>query len=158
MNVLDFWQYKIIAGLIASIFSDSFFKLLLIFVFLELLDIFTRFLAQSYKCYKSIYPNSPCGLWKALKFMWQARKWKYIRSTGLRDGFCDKMLLYCLLLLLGAVCDTAHMIVNTPKILSSTITVVLASTEALSVLENLSELSEFKVIDVIKEKFNAKCK
>lgn len=153
-NLFEYWQYKIIAGLIASIFSDNFFKLLTILILLNVLDIFSRFLSNSYNCYKSIYPNSPCGLWKAFTFMWQARKWRYIRSTGLRDGFCDKMMLYLILLLVGAFVDTAYALGNTPRIMSSIIVMVLASTEALSILENLSECNE--IIKQIKDKFKHK--
>lgn len=153
-ELANYWQYKIMAGLIGAIFSESFFKLLVIFITLECLDIFTRWLANSYHCYKAIYPNSPCGIYKALTFLWQARKWRYIKSTGLRDGFCDKMLLYCLLLLVGAVVDTAYTITKTPAILSSIITVVLASTEAMSVLENISEIND--IAKNIKNKFNSK--
>lgn len=153
-NLFEYWQYKIIAGLIASIFSDNFFKLLTILILLNVLDIFSRFLSNSYSCYKSIYPNSPCGLWKAFTFMWQARKWRYIRSTGLRDGFCDKMMLYLILLLVGAFVDTAYALGNTPRIMSSIIVMVLASTEALSILENLSECNE--IIKQIKDKFKHK--
>lgn len=153
-EVTNYIQYKIIAGLIASIFTEDFLKLLLLFITLEVIDIFTRWLANSYHCYKAIYPNSPCGIYKALTFLWQARKWRYIKSTGLRDGFCDKMLLYCLLLLVGAVVDTAYTITKTPAILSSIITVVLASTEAMSVLENISEIND--IAKNIKNKFKVK--
>lgn len=153
-NLFEYWQYKIIAGLVASVFSDNFFKLLTVLILLNVLDIFSRFLSNSYNCYKSIYPNSPCGLWKAFTFMWQARKWRYIRSTGLRDGFCDKMMLYLILLLVGAFVDTAYALGNTPRIMSSIIVMVLASTEALSILENLSECNE--IIKQIKDKFKYK--
>lgn len=153
-SLFEYWQYKIIAGLIASIFSDKFFKLLTILILLNVLDIFSRFLSNSYNCYKSIYPNSPCGLWKAFTFVWQARKWRFIRSTGLRDGFCDKMMLYLILLLVGAFVDTAYALGNTPRIMSSIIVMVLASTEALSILENLGECNE--IIKQIKDKFKHK--
>ena len=154
-EVTNYIQYKIIAGLIASIFTEDFFKLLLLFITLEVIDIFTRWLAQSYHCYKALYPQSKCGLYKSLTFLWQARKWRYIRSTGLRDGFTDKMLLYCLLLLVGALVDSAYALAHTPKVLSSIITVVLSSTEALSILENISEMNEIakKVKEQVKLKW-----
>lgn len=148
----NYLQYKIIAGLIAAIFSEDFFKLLLLFIALELLDIFTRWLALSMQCYKAIYPQSPCGLWKATKWLWQAHRWRFIKSDGLRDGFCDKMLVYLLLLLTGAFVDAAFQIGHTPRVLTTIIVVVLGSTEALSILENLSECG-VPVIKQIKERF-----
>lgn len=155
-ELFNYWQYKIIAGLFASVFTDNFFKLLLLFIALECFDIFSRWLALSYHCFRAIYPQTPCGLWRALKFMWQARKWRFIRSTGLRDGFCDKMLLYLLLLLVGAFVDTAYSFVNTPRVCSSVIVTILASTEALSILENLSECND--IIKKIKLQVKEKCK
>lgn len=155
-ELFNYWQYKIIAGLIASVFTDNFFKLFLLFIALECFDIFSRWLALSYHCFRAIYPQTPCGLWRALKFMWQARKWRFIRSTGLRDGFCDKMLLYLLLLLVGAFVDTAYSFVNTPRVCSSVIVTILASTEALSILENLSECND--IIKKIKLQVKEKCK
>lgn len=155
-EVINYWQYKILAGLITALFTESFFKLLILFLVLELVDIFTRWLAQSYHCYKAIYPNTQCGLYKALTFLWQARKWRYIRSTGLRDGFCDKFLLYLLLLLVGTLVDTAYAISGTPRVLSSIITVVLSTTEALSILENISEIND--IAKRIKEQVKTKWK
>lgn len=156
-EALNYWQYKVIGGLVAVIFTDDFFKLLLIFVCLEMLDIFTRWIALSRRCFKDLYPQTPCGLWRAVCFMWQSRKWRYIRSTALRDGFADKMLVYLLLLLTGAFVDGAFAIGHSPKVLTTIIVVVLASTEALSILENLSEC-QVTVISQIKAKFEDKIK
>ena len=137
-GVFEFWQYKIFAGVITSVFTPSFFQLLLIFAILEVLDILTRWTALSYQCHKAIYPQSPCGIGTAILFWNQARKWRYIRSTGLREGV-DKILLYLLVLLTGAIVDAAFSIGHAPQILSSITVVVLASTEGMSILENLSE-------------------
>ena len=155
--LLETWhyiQYKLIAGIIAAVFTEDFFKLLLLFIFLECLDIFTRWLSLSYQCYKSIYPQTKCGMFKALCFMWQARRWRFINSCGLRDGFCDKMLMYLILLLVGAIVDSAFTIGHAPRLLSTIIVVVLGSTEALSVLENLSIFNG--LVLAIKDKFKQK--
>lgn len=157
VELKNYIHYKIVLGLVASVFTDDFFKLLCIFVLLEFLDIFTRWLAQSKKCYRAIYPKSPCNLWTCFCFLWQARKWRFIRSTGLRDGFCDKMLLYLILLLTSSLVDTALQIGHTPKVLTTIVTVVLSSTEALSIMENLSE-SGVTLVGQIKDKFKEKIK
>lgn len=149
-------QYKIIFGLVASVFTEDFFKLILVFALIEFMDIFTRLLAQSRKCYCAIYPQSPCNLLTCVGFMWQARKWRFIRSTGMRQG-CDKMLLYLILLLTSSLVDTALQIGHAPRMLTTIVVVVLSSTEALSILENLSECN-VAVIKVIKEKFEQKIK
>lgn len=155
--LLETWhyiQYKLIAGIIAAVFTDDFFKLLLLFVFLEILDIFSRWLSLSYQCHKAIFPQTKCGLYRALTFLWQARKWRYIKSTGLREGFCDKMLMYTILLLVGAITDSVFTIGHAPRLLSTIIVVVLGSTEALSILENLAECND--LAKAIKDKFKQK--
>lgn len=136
---LNYWEYKILAGLWAAVYTDELPILFLMFVGLEMMDIFTRWLALSYACHKAMYPQTPCNLWQSFKFLWQARKWRWIRSTGLRDGFCDKMLIYLILLLLAATVDGALAIGHMPRVLLTIVVTVLATTEALSVLENLSE-------------------
>ena len=152
MQVSEYIETKIVAGIIAAVYSDDLLILLSIFIGLECMDIFTRWLALSMDCFKSIYPQTPCGLWQAFRFLWQTRKWKWIKSTELRNGFCDKMLIYLLLLLLAALVDGALSIAHTPRILISITVTVLATTEALSILENLSDC-KVTVITTIKDKF-----
>lgn len=154
-ETLHYWQYKIIAGIVTAIFTEDFAKLILVFALLEMLDVFSRLLNLSMQCFRDIYPQTPCTITRGIGFMWQARKWRYINSYGMRTGV-DKMLLYLLLLLTGAVVDVVFAIAHTPiqRPLSSVICVVLASTEALSILENLAGCSP--LIGSIKEKFSKK--
>lgn len=151
-ETLHYWQYKIIAGIVTAIFTEDFAKLILVFALLEMLDVFSRLLNLSMQCFRDIYPQTPCTITRGIGFMWQARKWRYINSYGMRTGV-DKMLLYLLLLLTGAVVDVVFAIAHAPiqRPLSSVICVVLASTEALSILENLAGCSP--LIGSIKEKF-----
>ena len=151
MQVFEYGKTKIAAGLLAAVYSDDLLVLLIIFVSLECMDIFTRWLALSMDCFKHIYPQTPCGLWRAFTFLWQTRKWKWIKSTELRNGFCDKMMIYLLLLLLAALVDGALSLAHTPRILISITVTVLSTTEALSILENLSDCN-VTVIKTIKDK------
>ena len=155
-NLLDYWQYKIVAGLIASIFSDSFFKLISVFVLLEILDILTRWICQSKACWDALYPNSKAGIWKYIKFMWQARKWRFIQSDKLRSG-SDKLLIYLLLIFTSSLVDTA-LTVGNAKVFTFTSLIVgfLATTEGLSIIENISEIAEYGVIDKILNKIKSK--
>ena len=151
-NVMNYWQYKVFAGLWASLWSDELPILFLMFVALELLDIYSRWMALTYDWFKKTYPRTPCGLWRCMTWMWQARKWRWIKSTGLREGFCDKMLTYLLLLLVATLVDGAMHVGHMPRVLLSIVVTVLATTEGLSIMENLSECG-VKTISVIKEKF-----
>ena len=151
-NCTDFLQYKVLAGLLVVVFNESFFKLLLILIALELLDIYTAWLARSCDLWKATYPQTPGGLWKYTKRLWHAHKWRWINSARLRDGFTDKMLIYLLLLLTGAFADAAFSIVHAPRLLSSIITVVLCSTESLSIMENLA-LCDVAIVSTIAKRF-----
>ena len=156
IETLQYWQYKVFAGIVAAIFTEDFFKLIAVFAMLEILDVFSKMLNLSKKCYNDIYPTMQCGVMRAIGFLWQARKWQYINSTGMRTGV-DKILMYLLLLLTGAIVDIAFSIAHTPiqRPLSSVICVVLASTEGLSILENLGCFNNN--IGRIKELFKKKC-
>ena len=148
----DYLQYKIIAGLMAIIFNEDFFKLLLPFIALELIDIYTAWLAQSCDLWKKTYPQTPGSIWKYTARLWHAHKWRWINSARLRHGFTDKMLVYLLLLLTGAFVDAAFFIGHAPRLLSSIIVVVLSSTEALSIMENLS-MCDVTVVSDIRQRF-----
>jgi hypothetical protein len=65
------------------------------------------------------------------------------------------MLLYLFLLLTGALVDAALQIGHTPRVVTTIIVVVLGSTEALSILENLSEC-DIGVVSKIRDKVKAK--
>ena len=152
LELINYWQYKIIASLMALVFTDSFFKLITVFVLLEALDILTRWLAQSKACFKALYPQTQAGVWRYIRFMWQARKWRYIRSDGLRGGV-DKILTYLLLLLTASLVDTALTIGHaTAFTLTTCVVAFLATTEGMSIIENISEVSDYGVISKIKEK------
>lgn len=156
-EVVLYWEYKIVGAVIASIFTDSFFKLMLLFCFLEFLDVFTRMLAESKRCYCSMYQGFPHTILTYIRFLWTARKWRYIQSDKLRSG-ADKLLTYLLLILSATVVDSALKIAGADKVmLCTTVIVTFCSiTEMLSILENTSEFSNLNIVKTIKEKISKK--
>lgn len=149
----NYLGYKILAGLFASVYSDELVILLLLFILLELLDIFSAWCYASKKCWDSIYPQSKSSFWKLIKFVPTARRWRFIKSVKMRDGFADKMLVYLILLLLSALVDGALMVAHTPfkGVFISTVTTVLCLTESISILENLNDAG-VPLVNNIKEK------
>jgi hypothetical protein len=154
-GILEYMEYKLPLAVWAAVWADNYAILFILFIALEVLDIFTRWLALSYQCYKALYPETPCSMWRAFCFMWQARKWRYIKSTGLRDGFCDKTLLYLLLLALAGIVDGVLGIAHAPRVLTSVIATVLATTEALSILENMADCN-VAIVKTIREEVKKK--
>ena len=156
-ELISFWEYKIFGAVICSIFTENFFKLMLLFCFLEFLDIFSRMLAESKRCYCSMYQGFPHTILTYVRFLWQARKWRFIQSDKLRSG-ADKLLTYLLLILSATVVDSALKIAKADSIMLCTTVIVsfCSITEMLSILENASEISNLNVITAIKNKIGKK--
>lgn len=156
-ELISFWEYKIFCAVVCSIFSENFFKLMLLFCFLEFLDIFSRMLAESKRCYCSMYQGFPHTILTYVGFLWQARKWRFIQSDKLRSG-ADKLLTYLLLILSATVVDSALKIAKADSIMLCTTVIVsfCSITEMLSILENASEISNLNVITAIKDKISKK--
>ena len=154
-QILDYWYYKVLLGLWASFWSEDLPILFLLFIGLEVADVLTRWLALTYDWFKKTYPQSPCNPFICLRWMWQARCWRWIKSDGLRDGFCNKMLVYMILIFVAASVDAALKIAHMPVMLLAIVTTTLTVTEALSIFENLSECG-VGIIKTISEKLKAK--
>lgn len=156
-EVANYWEYKIFGAVFASVFSESFFKLMCLFIFLEAMDIFTRMISESKKCWCALYPQTEATVWRYIKFIYTARKWRFVKSEGLRSG-SDKILIYLLLLLSATAVDSALTIAGVTKSLMTTSAVVMFInlTEMLSVIENISEFSRYGVVRQIKEKIKEK--
>ena len=154
-EILHFIEYKVILGVITAIFTDSFFKVMFIFALIEFCDIFTRWISQSKKCWMALYPQSKAGMWRYITWMWQARKWRFIRSDAMRNGI-DKILLYLIILLVATMVDTAIATTSGAKFCTVVCVSICGCTEMLSILENLSEITSANVIGKIKEKIKEK--
>ena len=155
MQVWNYIEFKVLAGIAAAFYTTDVLMLLCIFLFLELMDIFTKWIAISKNLYCETYkdfPNHCYGVWIYIKYIPTARRMRKIKSGELRVGFCNKMLTYLLLLLLSMCFDGALTIAYSvkTKVLLGCTTTVLATTECLSVLENL-EQSGVEVITQIKQ-------
>ena len=152
-EVYHYWEIKIFGAVFATVFTDDFFKLMIIFCVLESLDIFSRIICESKRCYDSMYKNVPADIWTYIKFIWQAHKWRFIQSDKLRVG-ADKILTYLWLILSATVVDSALKIAGADRVMLCTGVVVgfLSITEMLSIVENVSEFSNISIINVIKDK------
>lgn len=116
-------------------------QLVLIFILLEVLDVFTRWIALSAQLWKDMYPQTPGTVWQYVKFIYQSHRWRYIKSEAMRNQFISKISTYCIILLFTSLCDMAMRIAGGPPIsvLLPPVTAILSCTELLSCLENLSE-------------------
>lgn len=156
-EVASYWEYKIFGAVFASVFTDDFLKLMVIFCLLEVLDTISRMIAESKHAYDSIYSGFPHTIGTYIAFMWQARKWRFIQSDKLRSG-ADKLLTYLSLILSATIVDSALKIAGADRMLLCTGVVVgfLSITEMLSIIENVSEFSNNNVVKMIKDKISKK--
>lgn len=114
-------------------------QICLLFIAVLVLDVLTRYLAQSAKLWRDLYPQTPGTLYDYWKFRTQARKWRYFRSDEMRKKFISKLGTYAIILFVFSVCDVAMLIARSQAFLVSLGTLFLSCTESISILENLQE-------------------
>ena len=110
-----------------------------VFVFLAIIDIFTRIIACSCQLWMQTYgeefTRKHGNLWLFILWIPSAHKWRYVNSMALRTGFVSKLLTYMLLIIAARACDAILPV----HCMLTLVTSILALTEMLSVCENLSE-------------------
>ena len=146
-NILVHFGEKVILGGLAALLTDDLALLFFLFVVVELLDIFTRVIAESSKLYQE-RKKKEGTVWDYIKYIPTAHRARRIKSERMRSGFCGKMVTYCIVLLLAASVDAALAIAHAPKMIMTASVTVLGLTEALSVLENLTEAGVGVVADI----------
>lgn len=114
-------------------------QLYVAFAFLMALDTLTRYLAQTARWWKDVYPQTPYTLYDLWKFRTQSRKWRYFRSGEMRKKFVSKFCTYLVILCGASVCDISMSIAKGFAFALMVATTFLSITELCSVLENLQE-------------------
>lgn len=124
-------------------------QLLFIFCILEVLDVFSRWIALSSRLWKDMYPQSPANVWVYIKFIPATHRWRYIQSGKMRTQFISKISTFCIILLFASLCDVAMRLAGGSAFaqLLPLVTAIISFTELLSCLENLAEAN----VDVAKE-------
>ena len=126
------------------------FLLIGIFFVLACLDVATRWWACGAKLWKDLYPQTEGNLWRYMKFMRQAHRWRYFRSDKMRDQFVSKIGTYITIILFAVFGDAAMSLVHGIPFLSVIVISILSCTEMISCLENLDECN----VSVAKEIMN----
>ncbi len=136
-KLTDGFPLKILGGLML-VHVEREMSLFLLFGLLIFLDCFTRWMAISYGRLRSY--GLSAGLWDAIRGIPAARRERLISSDVMKKRGVEKLILYDLTLLTTVLVDAlleesgAIDTAMTPMVVS-----YLAMTEALSILENLSE-------------------
>lgn len=147
-ETLSQFLLKVGAGLVSAVLVDSLAVVFIMFVVLEILDILTRCIAESAKLYKEQHATAG-NIYKYIKYMNIAHKKRYINSEKLREGFCSKMVTYCIVLLLVCCVDAVLANIAVPKFFAKATLSVFVISEALSILENIEDCGVTQVTKVI---------
>ena len=152
-NVLNMAPLKTALGSIIAALLYKHVIMFYCFVGLVFLDCFTRWLAISHDYLVANEKKEKPSLWKSFCSISRARAAGKISSTIMRERGLSKIMVYIVAVFTSAISDRLLLSIGSQPWLVSLIIGYLTVTEALSVVENLSDAgvgSLGRIIDKIK--------
>ena len=152
-NVLNMAPLKTALGAIIAALLYKHVIMFYCFVGLVFLDCFTRWLAISHDYLVTNEKKEKPSLWKSFCSISRARAAGKISSTIMRERGLSKIMVYIVAVFTSAISDKLLLNIGSQPWLVSLIIGYLTVTEALSVVENLSDAgvgSLGRIIDKIK--------
>ena len=152
-NVLNMAPLKTALGAIIAALLYKHVIMFYCFVGLVFLDCFTRWLAISHDYLVANEKKEKPSLWKSFCSISRARAAGKISSTIMRERGLSKIMVYIVAVFTSAISDKLLLSIGSQPWLVSLIIGYLTVTEALSVVENLSDAgvgSLGRIIDQIK--------
>lgn len=152
-NVLNMAPLKTALGAIIAALLYKHVIMFYCFVGLVFLDCFTRWLAISHEYLVANEKKEKPSLWKSFCSISRARAAGKISSTIMRERGLSKIMVYIVAVFTSAISDKLLLSIGSQPWLVSLIIGYLTVTEALSVVENLSDAgvgSLGRIIDKIK--------
>ena len=154
-NVLNMAPLKTALGAIIAALLNKHVIMFYCFVGLVFLDCFTRWLAISHDYLVANEKKEKPSLWKSFCSISRARAAGKISSTIMRERGLSKIMVYIVAVFTSAISDKLLLSIGSQPWLVSLIIGYLTVTEALSVVENLSDAgvgSLGRIIDKIKSR------
>ena len=154
-NVLNMAPLKTALGAIIAALLYKHVIMFYCFVGLVFLDCFTRWLAISHDYLVANEKKEKPSLWKSFCSISRARAAGKISSTIMRERGLSKIMVYIVAVFTSAISDKLLLSIGNQPWLVSLIIGYLTVTEALSVVENLSDAgvgSLGRIIDKIKSR------
>ena len=152
-NVLNMAPLKTALGAIIAALLYKHVIMFYCFVGLVFLDCFTRWLAISHDYLVANEKKEKPSLWKSFCSISRARAAGKISSTIMRERGLSKIMVYIVAVFTSAISDKLLLSIGSQPWLVSLIIGYLTVTEALSVVENLSDAgvgSLGRIIDKVK--------
>ena len=154
-NVLNMAPLKTALGAIIAALLYKHVIMFYCFVGLVFLDCFTRWLAISHDYLVANEKKEKPSLWKSFCSISRARAAGKISSTIMRERGLSKIMVYIVAVFTSAISDKLLLSIGSQPWLVSLIIGYLTVTEAVSVVENLSDAgvgSLGRIIDKIKSR------
>ena len=141
-NITTGWPFKLAGGAVLLIVARH-AALFTAFSLLVALDLFAKFIALSYKMIKAQGAESP-SLLESIKAIPEAHRQRIINSHEMKTQFVGKIIVYILAVIAAALVDFMVGHLNFSQIVIA----YLASTELLSVIENLNDAGVSALADI----------
>lgn len=136
-SLADAWIIKAAAAFAVPLLTGVHGSALTAFVTLVFIDLFTRWIAI---CYKHLSDeHRPTGILHCIADIPSAMQKGCINSDAMKHRFAGKILVYAILTIVAVKADEMIRISNESPVLLKAIWVYLATTEAMSILENLRD-------------------
>lgn len=128
------WPLKLLGGVVLISVSHH-LTLFTAFTMVVALDLFAKFIALSYQMLKTGGMEAP-SLVDSIKAIPAARRARIINSHEMKTQFAGKIIVYIMLVMAGGLAD---ILIDGHVNFSQMVVAYLASTEVLSIIENLDD-------------------
>ena len=142
-SIPDGWPFKLAGGVILLIIAKH-AMLLTAFTALVGIDLFAKFIALSYEMLKARGEENPSFV-EAIKAIPEAHRQRIINSHEMKTPFLRKILMYIFAVITAGLADFMIGYANFEPIVIA----YLASTELLSIIENLDDAGVSAVHDLV---------
>lgn len=132
--IQDGWPLKLLGGVVLISLSKH-LTLFTAFTLVVALDLFAKFIALSYQMLKAEGVETP-SLVDSIKAIPAAHKARIINSHEMKTQFAGKIIVYILLVMAGGLAD---ILIGGHVNFAQMVVAYLASTEVLSIIENLDD-------------------
>ena len=133
-NITTGWLFKLAGGAVLLIVARH-AALFTAFSLLVALDLFAKFIALSYEMVKAQGAENP-SLLDSIKAIPEAHRQRIINSHEMKTQFAGKIIVYIMLVMAGGLAD---ILIDGHVNFSQMVVAYLASTEVLSIIENLDD-------------------
>lgn len=139
-NLMDAWMFKTVVSLGVGMITSVHGSALAAFATLVFIDLLTRWIALSYVHLKdSGKSDDELDLYNCLIDIPAAIKTGYINSDMMKHRFVGKVIVYILLTVIAVNVDKLLNLSGETPVILKVVWIYLATTEGLSVLENLRD-------------------